>query len=164
MSVCSSKQTVYSISKLLSERAIEVLHNDYVILRPTYLYGHYDSNSRIAKIIQDLSSGAIPTIGNGFESRDYLFCRDAAEAILEIVKNENIHNCTIDLGTGLAYSMYDIYSRIRSIWGSCPDPVSEDDEPSTPWITDTAMAKRLLRWRPKYDIDRGIRAMIEEAR
>ena len=104
----------YGLSKQVLENSILFEHRvsglQYLIIRPSNPYGPGQNiNGRqglIAVALGKILSGQPVTVwGDGSSVRDYIYIDDLAMAVSELLKNDNICNKTINIGSGKGYSV-----------------------------------------------------------
>jgi UDP-glucose 4-epimerase len=115
----------YGLSKVQIEDLINFYHRrydlNYLILRPSNPYGHGKNlNGKqgvIAVILgRMLKNQPITIFGDGETIRDYIYIEDFIFYVAELIKEE-ILNGTINIGSGVGYSLNDIVSVVDEISG-----------------------------------------------
>lgn len=112
----------YGWSKQMMENSILFMHRtqklQYVILRPSNPFGHgqnlYGKQGLIAVSLgKVLAKEPIEVWGNGSAVRDYIYIDDLADAFLKIIENKAIVNTTLNVGSGIGYSVNDIIAFLK---------------------------------------------------
>ncbi len=119
-------KTPYAASKSASDQIVASYQTtfgiDATIIRPFNTYGPrqntYQNASLIPATIENISNGISPVIhGDGTQTRDYIFVRDTAEAIVGAYQNEQTRNEVINVCAGQERSVEEIVSKIIDITG-----------------------------------------------
>lgn len=120
----------YGWTKQMMENSILYMNRtqdlNYLILRPSNPYGHGQNllgkQGFIANAIGKILSGEkIKVWGDGSSIRDYIYIDDLCYVVTELLLRPNICNTTINIGSGIGYSVNNIIEYLRKI-------VSEDFE------------------------------------
>ena len=174
----------YGIAKMSSEYYLRFFCNyynlNYISLRYGNVYGPrqdpYGEAGVIAIFIRKMLNEEIPTInGDGEYVRDYVYVKDVAYACLLSIKNmlklaklykkNNLKNTFIsyNIGSGEGISVNQLFSYLREMIGfsmqaNYGPPRSGDVRKN---ILDCRMAKELLFWEAKYNIQNGLRKTVE---
>jgi UDP-glucose 4-epimerase len=108
----------YATSKFLSENLIKIYSSaygiQYIILRPSHLYGDGQKKGIVPMLIEKISKGNTIEIGNDVK-RDFLNVEDLTKAIELTIPILN--NCIFNVGTGKSFSLKEIIQFIGSICG-----------------------------------------------
>lgn len=113
----------YGWSKQMMENAILFKNRTeglkYLIIRPSNPYGHgqclYGRQGLVAVAIGKLLNGSpIEVWGDGSSIRDYIYIDDLSLIIYQLI-NKDIHNQTINVGSGRGYSVNDILAFLKII-------------------------------------------------
>ncbi len=160
----------YGISKLAGEKYLfyyKAVHNlNYLSLRYANVYGPrqdpYGEAGVVAIFAQKLLQEQQPIInGDGRQTRDYIYIDDVVEV-------NCIALCTdycgeINIGTGVEISVNEISKRLVDITGinvseiHGPPKAGEQRRSSL----DSSLAERVLGWRPKIELQEGLRRTVE---
>lgn len=110
----------YGITKWANEQYIKLFQNkgiDYLILRPSNLYGEYHQSNFQGiiniSIRKAILKEELDIWGDGNQVKDYLYVQDAVRIIWELVSN-GIKNKILNLGSGKHYSINEIVSVIKN--------------------------------------------------
>lgn len=118
-------ETIYGASKLAGEYYTGVFQRsgyiETVIARPYNNYGprsHYQGHSGelIPRFITAALSGKPFTIfGDGNQSRDFVYVKDTADAMIKLMGNKNSGGKTFEICSGAKISVNDIAEKIASL-------------------------------------------------
>ncbi len=97
-------------AKWRAESAVKKTGIDYVILRPSWVYGPGDRS--MTKFIQFTHLPVMPVIGNGKNRVSPVFIDDLAEVISESVTSEKARNKVIDVGGPRVMTMNEIQQAV----------------------------------------------------
>lgn len=114
----------YGWSKQMMENSILFKNRTqglkYLIIRPSNPFGHgqnlFGKQGLIAVSLGKIMAGKpIEVWGNGSAVRDYIYIDDLSDAFSTLIKDENIQNTTINIGSGVGYSVNDILAFLKII-------------------------------------------------
>ncbi len=96
--------------------------------------------------------------GDGTVTRDYLYIADVAEAFARAVQYDGTES-VFNISSGYGTSLNEIIGKIEAILGQ---PVERTYRPGRPFdvpasVLDNSLAQIELGWRPKVDLDAGIK-------
>ena len=160
----------YGYTKYASECAIRDSGLNYVNFRYFNLAGadpdgefgenHNPETHLIPRILQNLNSFQI--YGNDYNTadgtciRDYVHVSDVAAAHVDgaLHLHAGGENTTLNLGTGLGYSVLEIIGKIEQITGQKITYNYSTRRPGDPsrLVADITLAKKVLNFEPKHDI------------
>lgn len=113
----------YGWSKQMMENSILFMHRTqklrYIIIRPSNPYGKgqnlHGKQGLIAVALGRMLSGEpIQVWGDGSAVRDYIYIDDLGKAVADVLSDESIENETINIGSGIGYSVNDIIKTLQS--------------------------------------------------
>jgi GDP-L-fucose synthase len=156
--------------QLVAQRAYYKQHgieSNHLIL--TNLYGpgdvftEYRSHvvSALIKKFTDASDKVV-LWGDGSPIREFLYVKDAAEAIVRAVELE--HDLEpVNVGTGVGTSIRELAELIRELTGSTAAVAWDTSKPNgaARKVLDVSRMKEKLAWYPGYSLEEGLRETIE---
>ncbi|MFB3788242.1 MAG: GDP-mannose 4,6-dehydratase [bacterium] len=166
-------QSPYSASKISADKAVESYCRSFefpgVILRPFNTYGPRQSARAIVPtIVSQLLSGAPQVrLGSLTPTRDLTYVSDTVSGFIAAATAEGVEGETINLGVGKTISIGDLARKVSDMAGIHKDIVCEEQrvrpEKSEVMqlLSDNRKARELLRWRPRVELDEGLRNVIE---
>jgi len=107
-------------------------------------------------------NGERPVIyGTGEKRRDFIYVDDVNEFHLQVLANPASSGRVFNVGTGVNYSVNEIYRQIESVLRTGLEPLYKPELPGEAEITlaDITESKR-LGWEPKFDLQRGLQETI----
>lgn len=159
----------YGISKLTIEKYLKLFHQqwglDYVVARLSNPYGAlqnpFAKQGAIGVFLGNVMQGQPITVwGDGEVVRDYIYIKDAAQALVLAAEYEagpeqpRIFN----VGYGRGYSLNEIIEEIKKVVDM---PVQVNYTPARPVdvpinVLDVSRAARAFEWQPKVDLSEGL--------
>ncbi|RYL89315.1 NAD-dependent epimerase/dehydratase family protein [Sporolactobacillus sp. THM7-4] len=162
-------ESPYGLTKLTVENYLRLFqkidHLPYSILRFANVYGpRQDAKGEggVVSIFADRLSRNLPPViyGDGEQTRDFIFVRDVASAVVKALKAEK--NLCINISTGSSLSINHLFRVIRAVAGSNINPVYGPARPGD--IRDSTLsseeAQSLLNWKPSVNLDQGLRETV----
>jgi len=116
----------------------------------------------ISAFIIKLLRGERPVIyGAGTKRRDFVYVDDVNDFHLVCALDDRTDGNTYNLGSGVSYSVREIFDHVRSVLGSDVEPRHEPDLPgeAEQTLADITRAQS-LGWRPKVDLTTGLERSI----
>ena len=160
----------YAVSKVACENYLNYMSEAYdfpvTILRPFNTYGRKeDYHFLIEKtIVQMLKQNAVQ-LGSSKPERDWLYVDDHVNAYLTCLGNEKAIGQTFNFCTGKSYTVETTVEKIAQLmgyhgeiaWDSIPERPSESRRIAGSY----KKAKEILGWRPKYNLQEGLKETIK---
>ena len=154
-------QGQYAIMKLAGEWLVKdyarKYHWEYVIIRPSAVYGPLDVEDRVvAKFMLNAMRGGTLKVNGASETLDFTFVDDAADGIVLAVEKSAAANHTFNMTKSHSVSLLEAAEMIVSIVGRGTIAISQRDQdfPSRGALNIDA-AKNLLGFYPKVDVKEG---------
>lgn len=166
-----SPESVYAVSKLEAHR-IALKHQAGGLkstgLRYFCVYGPRQDYRRtippvMSAFIMKLLKGESPVIyGTGLKRRDFIHVDDINDFHEICMANPGTDNKVFNLGSGLNYSILEIYEHISALLSLNISPIHKPDFPeeAQETLADITRAKS-IGWYPKISLDDGLRTMID---
>ena len=162
----------YGWSKQMMENSIQFMHRtvglDYLILRPSNPYGHgqnlYGKQGLVAVAIGKLlKDETIEVWGDGSAVRDYIYVDDLASIFVKLIE-ENVHNTTLNIGSGRGYSINDVLAFLKIVSGKDLKIVYQNPRPVdvSSMVLDTSRLKEFISYELTPFMD-GIKKFYEES-
>lgn len=165
-------ESFYSVSKLSSlyfAKAYQTFYDSlFTSLRYFCVYGPVQDYRRtippvMSAFIIKLLKGERPIIyGTGKKRRDFVYVDDVNDLHIKCINDSRTDNKTFNLGSGVNYSVLEIYELVSELLGKKIDPIFKPDLPGEAEVTlaDITEVKK-LGWTPKTDIKTGLLKAIE---
>lgn len=159
----------YGISKHVPEHYIRVfakLHGfGYTILRYANVYGERQDPKGEAGVISifidKLLENVAPFIyGAGEQTRDFIYVKDVAAANLAALDCQE--NEVFNVSTNTETSVNELFSLLSNLLGKEIGPVYKDPRPGDieNSYLDNEKIRRVLGWRPQYDLFSGLEQTV----
>ncbi|MEK3883547.1 NAD-dependent epimerase/dehydratase family protein [Paenibacillus sp. PL2-23] len=167
-SAMPSPLSPYGVSKLTGEQLCRVYARNegipVVILRYFTVYGpRQRSDMAFHRFIrQILLNRPITIYGDGYQTRDFTYVGDCAEATAAVAEAEHVIGETINIGGKERASVRDVIALLERLTGKHAKLVrigGLKGEPMHTWA-DIAKAERLLGYAPKVGLAEGLREEI----
>lgn len=159
----------YGVAKLASERYLYFYSATYGIsytaLRYANVYGPRQNPHGEAGVVaiftEKLLRGEQPIInGDGTQTRDYVYVGDLVRANLAALESD--YTGALNLGTGIETDVNAIYRMLARLCGSAlPErhgPAKSGEQRRS--VIDSALAARVLGWRPQMSLEDGLRQTV----
>lgn len=157
------------------KRAAETLFFDYhrqhnvriKVMRIFNTYGpRMDANDgRVVSnfITQALSNKPITIYGEGNQTRSFCYVDDTVDAMIRLMNTDDSVTGPINVGNPSEFTMLELAEKVLTLARSnspiVKNPLPGDDPKQR--RPDITLAKKLLNWEPKMDIDEGIKRTIK---
>jgi len=168
-------QSFYAVSKYATMFFAEAYYRHYGVnstaLRYFNVYGPRQDYRRsipplFSSLIINLLSGKQPTIyGNGQKRRDFIYVDDINEFHILCMEDDRTTGKVFNLGSGINYSVNDIFDIVADLTKSNILPKFLDDLPGEAFqnLADISEARK-IGWIPKTDLKIGMKTSIEYIR
>ena len=135
------------------------------VLRPFLIYGPGQKENRLVPyVIKNALKDNTFKISSGEQLRDFLYIKDAVDAIMTALKNKSIDGKIINIGSGKPTSVRNVVETIVKIIGT-GKPLfgskSIRDGESLSLYSNIKFAKDVLCWEPKYSLEDGLKEYIK---
>jgi len=169
----TAPHSTYAVSKLAGDRVAFTLHKEngfpIVIIRPFNSYGpQYTQPYIIPEIMNQLLIGNKELmLGNINATRDFTYVSDTADAIIRSLDSKKAIGEIINVGSGNEISIKDLAFKISKI-AKKKIKIGYDESRERPFdvnrlICDNKKALRLLGWKPKINMDQGLKKLFQWA-
>lgn len=165
-------QSPYAASKIAADKLVESFNKSFnmptCIIRPFNTYGPRQSARAVIPTIvsQALTKEKIK-LGSLHPIRDFNFIDDITNGFIKIAERDEVIGETINIGSGIGYSIEQLLKKIFQITGKKKRIAfeSERERPAksevSKLIADNTKARQLLGWTPKIDIDKGLKKTVD---
>jgi UDP-glucose 4-epimerase len=107
-------------------------------------------------LAQKLNRQPFTVVGNGMQTRDFVYVSDVAEAFITAAKSD-CQQEAMNVGSGSRYSINRIAELLEGETTYIP---KRPGEPDCTWA-DIAKIKKLLGWQPKISFEQGVRNILD---
>ncbi|MFI8575865.1 NAD-dependent epimerase/dehydratase family protein [Rossellomorea aquimaris] len=161
----------YGLSKMTSENYIQMYHQSnrlpYTILRFSNVYGPRQTSDGEAGVVSIFLTKAaqdkpIHVFGNGYQTRDFIYVKDVAEACVQALHLGK--NAIVNIGSQTQLSINHL---IQSISKISEKPLSIQFETAREGdiehsSLDYSKAWEQLKWTPRYSLEQGLLEAMKE--
>ena len=161
----------YGASKVAADRAAYSWYVTYnlpiAIIRPFNTYGPRHTYDVIPKFINlALNNKPLTVYGTGEQSRDFTYVSDTVDGFLLMGIHPKAVGGVVNFGAGKGTSVKDIAEKIVSLSGSQSEiTYTKERLAEVQQLTsDYSKANKLFGWKPKVDMDEGLKLNIEWAK
>ncbi len=161
-----SPQYPYALSKYLGEEAVFHWHQVYGLpVNSIRIFNAYGTRSRTSGVYgavfgvflkQKLSDKPFTVVGDGTQTRDFLYVTDVAEAFLKAAETERIGQ-VYNLGAGRPQSVNRL---VELLGGGTVHIPKRPGEPDCTWA-DIGKITSELGWRPRTSFEQGVTEILK---
>ena len=167
----NNPMSTYAVSKLAADRLCFTLHREQnipiITLRQFNSYGPRETQPYvIPEIITQLSNSNKLRLGNINARRDFTYVEDAAKAAIALMKNKKAEGGVFNSGYGEDYSIEEIAYMIAELMNRKSVKIIIDQKRLRPLDVERLQCNyfklhKLTTWKPKIDIEEGLRRTID---
>jgi len=160
----------YSVSKVASDKYIQYMRDAYdfpvTVLRPFNTYGRKgDAHFVIERAITQMLKNKKIVLGDPTPTRDFMYVDDHVNAYLTCLDNEKAIGGVFNFCTGRGITIRKLASLLakltdfdgKIIWGAIPARPLDIQK----LVGSCEKAKRVLGWRPKYTLEKGLKLTVK---
>ena len=107
-------------------------------------------------LAQKLASKPYTVVGDGKQTRDFVFVEDVARAFLAAAES-NIVGEVFNVGSGEAHSVNDVVELLKGPVVYLPKRPGEPDC----MLADISKIKKMLNWRPSFSLNEGVKILLD---
>lgn len=167
-------QSPYAASKIGADQLALSFYRSFKlpvsIIRPFNTFGPRQSTRAIIPTIitQILNKNKNIRLGNLSPTRDFTFVEDTADSFVKALKSKKINGETINIGNNFEISIKNIIKIMKNDFGYDfnvildKQRVREKKSEVFRLITSNKKAKKLLKWKPKYEGIKGFKLGIKK--
>jgi len=160
----------YAVSKVAADKYLKYMHDAYgfpaTVLRNFNTYGRRDDTHFIVeRTISQMLKGKVVKLGDPDPVRDFLYVDDHVDSYLRCLGNEKAigeaFNFCTERGVTIA-QLVDLIKKLINfkgevIWNTIPKRPLDIAK----LVGDSAKAEKLLGWRPKHTLEKGLELTID---
>lgn len=163
----------YGLTKVANEHYFKIFHDIYglksVGLRYFNIFGpKQDPKSEYAAVIPKfinlmLNDKEPPIYGDGKQTRDFTYVKDAAIANIISLKAKRADGYAYNIAGGKQTSINDLVRKINEMLGKNIKPIYENPKPGDPKYSeaDISEAVKNLGYKPKYGFGEGLKLTVD---
>ena len=161
--------TPYSYAKFAATHFVKYLCRSEKfpgkVLRPFLIYGPGQKENRLVPyVIKNALKDETFKISSGEQLRDFLYIKDAVDAIFAALKNKSVNGKIINIGSGKPTTVRYVVETIVKIIGTGKPLFGSKnirDGESQSLYPNIKFAKDVLFWEPKYSLEDGLKEYIK---
>jgi NAD dependent epimerase/dehydratase len=166
-------QSPYSATKIGADRLAESFYRSFdtpvTIVRPFNTYGPRQSaRAVIPTIITQLLSGHTELrLGSVSPTRDFNYVKDTVQGFVALAEADGVVGEEVNIASGKEYSIVEIAKALISQLNPAAQMIVENERVRPEksevvrLIGDNRKITGLTSWRPRYDIEAGLRETVE---
>jgi UDP-glucose 4-epimerase len=163
----------YGVSKIAAEHYVSTLGSLYdietVSLRVFNAYGPgQELPPSYPPVIPQLlkqaeAGGSLVILGDGTQSRDFVFVDDVVDALLAAATAIDINRAVINIGSGREVSINDLADYVARATGKRVNVLHNPTQSGgvSRLVADVNLARQLLGWVPRTDLETGLCSTLE---
>jgi UDP-glucose 4-epimerase len=167
-------ESPYAVSKMAAEGYVLALGAlwgiETVILRIFNTYGPGQSIPPTHPPVipnflkQILGGGSLVIYGSGKQSRDFVYVSDAVDALVAAAKASSVNRAVINVGSGQEMTINALVDAIERVTERTAHRLYNETESGgvSRLVADVALAREKLHFRPKVDLESGLRRALTE--
>lgn len=154
-----------AMATLLCQQAARRHGVPVVVLRPFSVYGPGEPRHRLipTAIRRALDGGPLRLTGPGWR-RDFVYVEDVVEAVLRTVALEGHAGEIVNVGSGLQTGNEEVVALVDRLTGGGLEVLAGAYPPhptdARHWVADVGKAEKVLGWRPRTDLEEGLRRTV----
>jgi nucleoside-diphosphate-sugar epimerase len=160
--------SIYAVAKAAQTHLCSLLAQNsatrIITFRLFSVYGPWEEPTRlIPTLIRRARAGEALKMVAAETARDFIYVDDVVDALLSFSILEEMNGEVFNLGTGMQSTMRQVVAAVQETVGSA-SPVEwgamgARKWDTSCWLADPQKAKKKLRFRPRFSLPEGIRAM-----
>ena len=161
----------YAATKASATLMCQVFARQYqktiVTLRPFSVFGPLEDEKRfIPTIIKAIIENKPIKLTPGNQRRDLIYIEDAIDIYINsILKGKELSGQILNMGSGIEYANDEVVQalfkvtgkKVRVEKGAFPKRLWDTSH----WVADISKAKKLLNWKPKFNLEEGLKKTYE---
>jgi len=163
----------YGVSKVAAEYYVSTLSTLYgmetVVLRIFNAYGPgQELPPSYPPVIPQLlrqaqTGGSLVMFGDGTQTRDFVYVDDVVDALVAAATATDVNRSVINIGSGQEVSINELADRVARVTGKRLSVLHNREQSGgvSRLVADVRLAKQLLGWTPRTELDQGLRLILE---
>lgn len=161
-------RNLIGMAKLSHEKELEFIKYFYGEKFETLsvrIFRGYGRGSRdvISRWVRDLLQDKEINLYNLEGVFDYIYAKDSANGLLDLALNSSLKG-VVNLGSGSGHSVQEIVNILEKFFPNLKSNIIDSYPPIEHSVADLVLLKTGTNWKPKYDLESGIKEIIEYER
>ena len=112
---------------------------------------------------QALRGGSLVVLGNGEQTRDFVYVDDVVDALLAVSMAEGVDQAVINIGSGVEVSVNSLLATTARVVGKEVSVIHNADQSGgvSRLCADITLARQLLEFEPQVDLEEGLHLTIK---
>lgn len=112
---------------------------------------------------QAQSGGSLVIFGDGTQTRDFVFVDDVLDALMTAAVATDVNRAVINIGSGRELSINELAAQVALVSGKKVNVLHNPGQSGgvSRLVADVGMARQLLGWRPRTELEQGLRLTLE---
>jgi nucleoside-diphosphate-sugar epimerase len=151
----------YGACKASGEYFVKLTSKEWVIVRPTSVYGFSDCANRITQLLMDRAYSNQPAWIIRGETLDFSYVKDVANGFYKCTTMEEANRNTFNISSGDSRSTEELASLYKNRFPNFKCDIKEADKQQV-WRgpLDISKARKILGYEPKYSLEDGIKETL----
>jgi len=152
----------YGACKAAGEYFVKLSEKEWVIIRPTSVYGFTDCANRVTQLLMDRASAKKPAWVIKGETLDFSYVKDTAMGFFKAIKSKRANKLTFNISRGESRSTEELANIYKSYYPKFEFEVKEPDKVQV-WRgpLDNTRANAVLGYEARYGLEKGIEETLE---
>lgn len=150
--------------EILTKTYAERFGLEYTIIRPSAVYGPTDANCRVSQIFVEnaLSDQPLILYNGGKDKVDFTYATDVTHGFVLAALSPKAKNEIFNITAGQGRSAEEFANILKQYIPALATVIKNEDDFKRPLrgSLDISKAKRLLGYKPKYDLEKGLREYV----
>lgn len=151
----------YGVCKAAGEYFVQLSHKEWVIVRPTSVYGFTDCANRVSQLLIDAVYMEKPVWVVKGETLDFSYIDDVVDGFIRAIINPKANHEIFNISRGETRSTIEFAEILRK---NFPEFTYDIREPTSQQVyrgaQDIQKARKILGFNPKYSIEQGIKKIL----
>lgn len=152
----------YGACKAAGEYFVKLSEKEWVIVRPTSVYGFTDCANRVTQVLMDRAYTKKPAWVVQGETLDFSYVKDVARGFVSCVTMEEANHDTFNISRGESRTTEELAEIYKTYYPDFACDVKEADKKQV-WRgpLDISSAQDELKFEPKYNLEDGIKETLD---
>ncbi|OGE42646.1 hypothetical protein A3B45_00380 [Candidatus Daviesbacteria bacterium RIFCSPLOWO2_01_FULL_39_12] len=155
-------ENLYGATKAAGEYFVKLSKKDWVIIRPTSVYGFTDCSNRVTQLLIDTAILKKPAWIIKGEILDFSYIDDVVDGFIKCITLPQAIGQTFNISKGEGRAVSEFAKLVKVYFPKFSYQIRKADNHQV-WrgSLDISKAKRILGFTPKYRIEEGIQKILE---
>ncbi len=153
---------MYGATKAAGEYFVKLCKKEWVIIRATSVYGFTDCANRVTQLLMDAAALEKAAWVIKGETLDFSYIEDVVNGYLQCILLPKAAGNTFNISRGEARAASEFAELLKEYFPKFKYEIRKPDGHQV-WrgSMDITKAKKILKFKPKYDIEKGVKATLK---